>query len=374
MKNNRWSNSFLDNMRQQGDSLADNVLDSLEAHGEVEFVNRLLEHLDKNNSPLSPNFPKELADYLQSTQQLPDWADKNKIALAQNYFSSRGAVFGVVLLCGSLPVLYAGGMGGAQILAATGQLTNHYERRAGETLRFILNAMEPGGLSENGSGIRTIQKVRLMHAAIRYYARRNPSAWPARPAWGAPINQEELVGTLLAFSSQALQGLEKMGVSVSVEEKDAYFHCWKVIGHLLGIQTQLLPEDIADAELLWNSIAARNFIPSDAGKQLAKAHLRFLKHVIPGELCDGIAISLMRYLMGRDIAEKDLGLPKPGWTYLLIDFLRSLFGLKEILMDSSRTLQEILEKESIHFVEGLARHWMHDDSTPFRIPPSLTQK
>ena len=374
MKTQKWSDLFLDEMRQRGDTQADEVLDKLEARGEVEFVNHLLEHLTKNNSALPSNLPAELSDYFLSTQELPTWANKNKIAMAQNFFSSRGPVFGVVLLCGSLPVLYAGGLGGAQVLAATGQLTRHYERRAGETLRFILNAMEPGGLNNDGKGIRTIQKVRLMHAAIRYYTKHDHSAWPAKAAWGAPINQEELVGTLLAFSTQALQGLEKMGLTISSEEKDAYFHCWKVIGHMLGIQDQLLPEDIADAELLWHRIAARNFIPSDAGKQLAEAHLQFLKQILPGELFEGIAVSLMRYLMGRTIAEKDLGLPKPGWSYLLINLLRSIFGLKEILMDSSHTLQEIVEQESIHFMDGLTQHWMHDDSTPFRIPPALTQK
>lgn len=367
-----WTNQFLDKMKNTGDALADEVISKLEANNHLTWANQYFSQIESN--ALLESMPDELKQYVASTSQLPDWADRDKIALAQNFFSSRGPVFGVVLLCGSLPVLYAGGLGGAQVLAATGQMTNHYERRAGETLRFILNAMEPGGLDADAKGINTIQRVRLMHAAIRYYAQRSPDKWPGKPEWGLPINQEELVGTLLAFSSQALVGLKKMGVEPTAEEQDAYFHTWQVIGHLLGISPEIVPNSLESAEQLWQAVSRRNFMPSNAGQELAKAHLAFLESLLPGELFDGVVISLMRYLMGRKIAEQDLGFPRPGLSYLLIGFLRAIFGLKETLMDSSRTLQEIIEQDSIHFMEGLARHWMHNDSKPFQIPPSLTQR
>ena len=374
MRDDKWTDSFLDRYKQFGDHEGDEMMTKLEVQDCLDSVNDALQALTVNDQALPSDLPEDLKIFFDQTASLPAWADSNKIALAQQFFTTHGPVFGVVLLCGSLPVLYAGGLGGAQVLAATGQLTNHYERRAGETLRFILDLMEPGGLASNGKGVRTAQKVRLMHAAIRYYAKKSPEAWPAKPEWGAPINQVELVGTLLAFSTKALEGLEKMGVSVTETETEAYFHTWKVVGHLLGIQPEIIPETVQSSKVLWDRIAATNFIRTDAGLTLAKAHVAFLKKVIPGELFDGIALSLMRYLMGRKLVEEVLGLPKPGWTYLLLGFIRGLFGLKELLMDSSRTIEQIVQEDSIHFMEGLERHWTVNDSTPFRIPPSLTKK
>ena len=67
-------------------------------------------------------------------------------------------------------------------------------------------------------------------------------------------------------------------------------------------------------------------------------------------------------------------MPKPGWTSILVGLMRGLFGMSEALLDSSRTLAQIAEHDSILFMEGLGKHWMKNDSSPSRIPPSLTQK
>jgi len=374
MTRSKWTDKFLNDAKQQGDDFADILITKIIEEHSVEKANEVLQYLTEDAQPIPEDLPVSLQEYLTQTSHLPDWADEQKISQAQAFFSARGGVFGVALLCGSLPILYAGGLGGAQVLAATGQLANHYQRRAGETLRFILDVMKPHGLTAKGKGIRTIQKVRLMHAAIRYYASRSPEKWPAKPDWGDPINQEELIGTLLAFSTMALKSVEKMNIEVQPEEKEAYLHTWTVIGHLLGIQSKMFPDNMQDAQWLWDKIAERNFMRTDAGLLLGQAHLTFLKKVIPGDLFDGIAISLMRYLMGRKVTEKYLGYPKPGWTSLLIGVLRFAFGLKERLIDSSRTLQQIAEEDSIRLMEGLDELWLTDDSKPFRIPPSLTQK
>jgi len=368
-----WSNDFLNRMKNTGDDLAESVIESLNRNKQLELANKYFAQPETNTHVLN-DLPAELQRYIGKTSHLPEWADRQKILLAQHFFSTRGPVFGAVLLCGSLPVLYAGGLGGAQVLAATGQMSKHYERRAGETLRFILSAMEPGGLDPQAQGIRTIQRVRLMHAAIRHYAKHSPDKWPAKPDWGVPINQEELVGTLLAFSSQALIGLNKMGVVPTEEEKQAYFHTWKVIGHLLGISPEIIPETLESAAELWAAISRRNFMPSAAGRELAKAHLHFLEGLVPGHIFDGVVVALMRYLMGRKITEHDLGFPKPGFFSWLICVLRGVFGFKESLIDCSRTIKQIAEHDSILFMEGLANHWMRNDSKPFQIPASLTQR
>jgi hypothetical protein len=71
-----------------------------------------------------------------------------------------------------------------------------------ETGQFLIDVANVGGLDENGKGRRAIQRVRLMHAAVRHLIKaRNeltPGMW--HPDWGTPINQEDLAGTRMSFS------------------------------------------------------------------------------------------------------------------------------------------------------------------------------
>ena len=57
-----------------------------------------------------------------------------------------------------------------------------------------------GGLSGPGRGIRTAQKVRLMHAAVRNILLTESDPPGDEQLLGKPVNQEDTAGTLLLFS------------------------------------------------------------------------------------------------------------------------------------------------------------------------------
>jgi len=101
------------------------------------------------------------------------------------------------------------------------------------------------------------------------------------PAWGLPINQEDLAGTLMSFSWIVLDGLEKLGAALTSDEREAYLHCWKVIGHLLGIRNELLPKNFDSARDLAAAIVRRQFGPSSEGKALTKALVDMMAQVLP---------------------------------------------------------------------------------------------
>src|SRR3954454_6141105 len=91
---------------------------------------------------------------------------------------------------------------------------------------FLVDIMQAGGLTEpGGRGRRAIQKVRLMHGAVRKLAASAPT-WKAE--YGLPINQEDLAGTLMSFSWVVMDGLDKLGISLSDSDREAYLHCWLV--------------------------------------------------------------------------------------------------------------------------------------------------
>src|SRR5262245_15657081 len=73
----------------------------------------------------------------------------------------------MTLFCYGLPSCYAAAKG-VQVLALTTRLFSNPTRRVIETAQMVVDVMAPGGLAARGRGIRTAQKVRLMHAAVRY--------------------------------------------------------------------------------------------------------------------------------------------------------------------------------------------------------------
>src|SRR6201999_3276000 len=125
----------------------------------------------------------------------------------QEVFACYGPQICLCLLCKSLPEAYACAKG-AQVLYRTGRLTDQdgtmrtFTRRLMETSQFVVNVCIPGGLEPNGKGIVTSQKVRLIHAAIRYFIKKGE--WDVATL-GEPINQEDMAGTLQSFSTLILQ-------------------------------------------------------------------------------------------------------------------------------------------------------------------------
>ncbi len=371
----------MDHMRATGDPLADAVIADFLSDGRIAGLNELLGNIHATLADPAKT-PASLRNYLEASARLPAWADPARIKRAQDLFTLHGPLFGVALLFKSLPILYAGGKGGAQVLAMTGQLTQHYRRRAAETLRFILNVMEPGGLDPAGSepgglkpqgkGIATTQRVRLMHAAVRAYTGGTPQ-WKNQPDWGRPINQEELAGTMLAFSSVALDGVAALGLSIASADQEAYLHTWKVIGHVLGIRDELMPENMTRARSLWKQMARRNFRKTEEGLLLIGDHQAFLDELLPGILMKEGVPTLLRYLMGRKISDRILLLPKASKPFTLLLILTELLHLQAWGFRLFPWLVKAARHVSIRLMEGLQAYLKVGHSKPFRIPTGIPQ-
>ena len=199
--------------------------------------------------------PDELQDYLAETLPLPEWADMGKIQRGQQLFETWGIEIALCLFCASLPSSYAAAKG-VKVLYLTAQLDTNTRRRVMETGQFLIDVLTAGALDDHGNGRRVIQRVRLMHAAVRHLIKarneQKPGLW--QPDWGTPINQEDLAGTLLAFSCVVIDPMRLLGAHIPAEDVDAYLHLWNVIGHLLGVRDELLVRDITEATALVDKI------------------------------------------------------------------------------------------------------------------------
>lgn len=353
------------------DPLADLCMRDLILSGNISQANQILTQLD-NCTGWPDDTPPKLQAYLEATSRLPAGVDQARIERAQQFFTTYGIPFGISLMCRSLPVLYAGRAGGAQVLASTGQLSGHFERRASETLRFILNAAEPNSLTPGGKGLMTIRKIRLMHAAVRHFARSKQRGavnhWQA--GWGMPINQEELLGTMLAFSQQAVEGLRQLGVKVSKAQEEDQLYLWKTIGGVLGIVPEAMPANTSEAREVWKAIQRRNFGPSEAGHLLTRSHIAFLQANLP-DLAANLVPELMTTLLGSRNASF-LGLKKYAGWHWVIDLLRVIFRWKSRLANSSHTAESFMQAYGEEFMEALQKHWAGPNpGQPFQIPEQL---
>jgi hypothetical protein len=158
-----------------------------------------------------------------------------------------------------------------------------------------------------GEGFIAARKVRFLHAAMRLMllnpdqVRRAGAAPPDGPRsfmeeathrpgrWdverlGVPINQEDLAFVLLTFGYLIPKGMETWGRAVPVEQKEAFLHLWRVIGHLMGIRADLTTDRLDEAEALYEQIVRRNGGPSDAGRILTSAVMDFLRSYLPPRL------------------------------------------------------------------------------------------
>jgi hypothetical protein len=369
MRVQRWTDEFLEKMRQQCDPPADEAVGRLFQQGKVPEANSLMKQLVANEQVLPEKLPEGLREYFEQSGRLPPWVDRELLRAGEGLFTRYGPQAVVALLCSSLPFCYAAAKG-VQVLHLTARLETDPFRRILETSQMVIDVMAPGGMEAGGNGLRTAQKVRLMHAAVRHLIRRS-GHW--NPEWGQPINQEDLAGTLITFSSVVLLSLKKLGCDFTPIEERAYLHAWRVVGHILGIDPQLMPESPADSLALKAAIERRHFRASPEGQYMTRALIDMMKHMTPGNAFDGMPSTLMRYLLGDATADL-LGVPPSDWSRVVLGPLRILGWVTDHQLDLSppvvKNLASLLGRQVL---EGMV--WVNrgPERLPFRIPSVLRE-
>lgn len=313
----KFDEDFLEELRTHGDPQADAAISTFfddELHAPAEgLMNSMIRH-HPNSDEASP----ALSAFLNEPVELPDWYDDKLFAAGQELFAEYLPQFGLALWMASIPAGYAGARD-VVVLARTHELLSHPKRRFLETGQFVLDVMTPGALEPGSKGLNDIRHVRLMHAAVRHMLTHEAdelgiAAWDART--GVPINQEALLATMFTFSMVGIQSVDKFGIHLTDEEKEAYTHAWSVIGSLMGVRGDLLPLSYADSATVWEAIKDHQYDDSLEGQELTAAAIEVMQNLIPGRFINGLPASGLQFLLGRDTA-KMLGVGRPNWTYAL---------------------------------------------------------
>jgi uncharacterized protein (DUF2236 family) len=362
----RWSDAMLDAMRLVGDPPADAAIEATFAAGQQDAAQGFMAMRLTNDAPLPPSLPPSLRDFLEksSADALPD---PSAISMAQNLFVDHGPEILTTLGCYALPSAYAARKG-VKVLHQTAYLANRPNRRLFRTMQMVVDVMDPGGLGPQGYGIRTVQKVRLIHASIRYHLMR--ANWDR--SFGVPINQEDLAGTLLTFSYLAIDGLRRLGANISRDAAQSYLQTWCAVGRALGVAPEMLPDDLEAGAELKNFISRRQFGPSDEGREMTRALIEMLQSNSP-PLLGGVPTGLMRLFMEPEVADY-LGIPNSDLQKLSADVVVEFARFIDYDLEESQWQAMIFRHHILNLIEKMIETEGGSERDFFLLPTHLHQK
>lgn len=362
------TDSILDAARTRGDDLADATVRAIFQSGDFAAVAGVLSTLMRDDQH-APSLPPPVQEYLAATSAVADRSAASAAA-GERLFADVGPEIMMLLCCYSLPSSYAARKG-VQVLHSTAYLAKRPNRRLFETAQMIVNVMTPGGLGPSGKGASTAQKVRLMHAAIRHLILNNSkSPWPTADL-GVPINQEDLLGTLMTFTTLILDGLATINIYVSPEDQQAYLETWLAIGKLMGIDPELLPATVVDARAVTALIERRQVAPSPEGAEMMGALVGMMETNVPEEFVN-LPSCMIREFLPPEVATF-LGVPLHSLDDEMLRLGGDMLEPLEAIADAETKKHVLVRRFSLELLRWMIRVEMDGQPARFVLPDSLSQ-
>jgi hypothetical protein len=359
----------LEALKYQGDPLADAVIADLVSGGTTGVVNEVLAHFRDNDQPIPEDLPGPVRTYLLATDAPPAWADPDRIARAYEFFVDDGVHVASVLSFGAMVNCYAQPRP-SRVLALTHRL-NQPHRRLSETSQFVMHLMGRNPFGSGGSFVPTVQKTRLIHAAVRHFITRS-GEWNIE-ADGVPLCQQDMLGALLIFSVQVIDGMRRIGISVTDREAQDYYYVWRVTGALLGIPADAMPETLAEAQALNARLVEASYGPSAEGIELTRNLLDLYENLVPGKAFDGVVAAMVRQVVNPQVADW-LEVPNSrAWARTVGTGVR-VMRLLERSEDRSRVATAVLDKAGSLLLGGSVRTLTNGQPTALTIPSDLREK
>jgi hypothetical protein len=326
----RWTNAYLDPFRRQTDPEADAIARGVFERGGPGGLTRLTRHLEDWEAPLPDDAPDDLRELFERPLQYPSWIDPDKITHAEDLFVLYGPVTASFILLHGFPMFLTNVAGARAFYMARIFSPDSLRVRMLELAQFVLFMTERGGLGQTwlspaqaavkgipahgvrkGRGLVAFQRLRIIHANVRILLKladgKQGVSWDLATL-GEPINQEDLALAVVCFAICTMEGLKKVGIEQTQEDKEAMLVAWKAAGILLGLSDELQPADLADAIALRAAIVARQSRKTEEGTVVAREVLHIVKGLLPPGL-RRVPDALMRFQLGDEVADM-LEVPK----------------------------------------------------------------
>ncbi|GAA2966473.1 oxygenase MpaB family protein [Streptomyces enissocaesilis] len=324
-----YTQASMDALRLAGDELADATVATLFERGEVGKFNSLMRYVSTVGQELPRGLPEVARAYLHESSAPPAWVDWGEMEKARLFFIDNNVHISTALSFASMPACYVLPHV-AKLLSATHSL-KYPSKRMAETGQFTVYLMQPDAFEAGSRFIPAAQKVRLLHASIRHHLERE-GRWDIA-GLGTPICQEDMIGGQMMFSVQVLDALHRLGIHMSTEGADAYYYAWRVVGAMLGVDQNHVPEDLQAAREFSDLYMTRHMGPSEEGAQLTRQLIGLYEEVVPGTFFDPVVGALIRYLIGDTCADW-LQVPRTSWD-TAVKTAPALLNIFETIEDRS---------------------------------------
>lgn len=290
----RYSHQNLEKWRQVCDPLADACTALIKRGRPSDMLEEVERRARSEGGPFQA--------FLDHCNTVPGWVDFGDLEKGRRVFLRYGPLQGLVLLCSSLVEGYSYNKP-AQVLVATGRLQKDVTKRIYETGQLLHNMVGEGGIEPGSIGHRTLMEVRLVHSVVRQFLWHS-GKWDAAK-YDQPINQEDMAGTVLEFDFMVARGIERLGVSLTDEEKRYMHYYWRYGGYVLGVDEALLSATIEEQYILAMQLMSHLYSPTSDSEKLAKALLRDMANKPPFLLSEDMLLAFAEFLLGP-VVTKDL--------------------------------------------------------------------
>ena len=312
--------------------------------------------------------PANLKQLFLQMQEVPEWFNAD-LANAGARFCMRTGTNGLIIL---RDFTLMGGYDFAFLnkpLVFTGALKRGAVKRLKDTLEFWVNVTRENAMQTNSEAYRLIVRTRLLHAYARLKIRQKSDDWDYEN-WGTRINMWDMVATYTGFSLVFMQGLRKLGITISDDEEKGVFHLWKYIGYLLGIPADYMPDDKKDAVERFYLWTATQGAGDKDSAYLAKALLdenlesTILRYDFQRKNLRYLHICCNWYLLDEDINER-LHIPKVPLPNVFPSIIRSANALTQKIFPlqspkSYRKLVELGHKQQMKVLDDYLTHTPKD--------------
>jgi hypothetical protein len=287
MQTTQWSDDgFLDGLRRQGDPLADQAVERLIREGGIDEVNRLFRVLRSDDQPLPPDMPEPFREFLARTNRIPAGVDLERVQRGEAVYMRHAFTAALALLGKSLPEGYQAPCLTEILMISRDLAKSPYDRLLG-VLQMVVRVCSVHGFEPAGAVVITAQKMRLLHAGVRTIVPRRRPEYAAR--FGVPVNHEDMLATIVAFSYLVVDGLRRLNVGLTDEEAEDFYYLWQVFARMTGIHpaddpdsAACVPANLAEAAEFYAAYSRRHYIAGNpAGEILTRDHLNMLRDMIP---------------------------------------------------------------------------------------------
>lgn len=295
-----------------GDYEADELIRQILEREGLQYLRNLMPYWADFTQLSTEHLPIYVANFFKEKAKFPEFYNKKDIVRSIDFYRRNQSQISMILGLYSLPYCYLAA-DGAKVLYFSEKIRKNTLQRLKETGNFVRSMMDLENW-DNQNIFVICTKIRLMHASIRIFLLLEKK-WDM--LWGFPINQEDMLGTNLSFSLIVLKGLEKLGHDIDHSTEQSYLNTWNVIGYLMGINPELLPESYAVAFRIEQSIANRHFKESMEGKELTKALMQVFRELSSNNLMNNLLQTQSRMFLGEDYANM-LEIPQTNFPYNLL--------------------------------------------------------